>query len=40
MFFEDISISDPVLKLAIKKCNLNLDEVVCMITDEEKINDL
>lgn len=36
----DIDLPKPVMKLAIKKCNMNLEEVIMMITDEEKVNDL
>ena len=31
---------DAILKLAIKKCNMNLEEALFMLTEEEKVNDL
>ena len=31
---------DAVLKLALKKCNLNLEEALLMLTEEDKVNDL
>jgi len=39
-FMCDIELPDAVLKLAAKKCNLDLNEVMMMILDEEKVNDL
>jgi hypothetical protein len=36
----DVELPDSVLKLAIKKCNMNLEEAIIMIIDEEKVNDL
>lgn len=36
----DIDLPKPVLRLAVKKCNMNLEEAIMMITDEDKINDL
>jgi hypothetical protein len=40
MFLGDIDLPEAVLKLAIQKCNMNVEEVVMMITDENAINDL
>lgn len=30
----------PVLQLAIKKCNLQIEEALLMLTEEDKVNDL
>lgn len=32
--------SDEVIKLALKKCNMNMEEAVVMFFDEDKVNDL
>jgi len=40
MFLGDIDLPEAVLKLAIQKCNMNIEEVVMMITDENAVNDL
>jgi hypothetical protein len=40
MFLGEIDLPKPVLKLAIQKCNMNLEETIIMIIDEEKVNDL
>ncbi len=39
-FMCDIELPDSVLKLAAKKCNLDLNEIMMMILDEEKVSDL
>lgn len=39
-FMEDIELPDAVLKLAAKKCNLDINEVMMMVLDEEKVSDL
>jgi hypothetical protein len=33
-FLGELDLPLPVLKLAIKKCNMNIEEIVVMITDE------
>ena len=40
MFLGELPESEEVCKLALKKCNLNLEEALIMLTDEEKIKDL
>lgn len=40
MFLGDIDLPEAVLILAIQKCNMNVEEVVMMITDENAIFDL
>ena len=40
MFLEGINLDYEIIKLAIKKCNMQLDEEMLMITDEEQVNDL
>ena len=39
-FLGDLNLPLPVIKLAIKKCNMNLEEIVMMITDEFSVSDL
>jgi hypothetical protein len=39
-FMEDLDLPDAVLKLAAKKCNLDINEVMMMVLDEEKVLDL
>lgn len=36
----DIDLPAPVIKLALKKVNLQLEKAIMMITDEEQVNDL
>ena len=33
-FMGDLTLPLPVVKLALKKCNLKLEETICMIIDE------
>lgn len=40
IFLGDMDIPKEVLKLAIQKCNMDVEATVIMITDEERINDL
>lgn len=40
MFVGDLELPVSVIKLAIKKCNMNLEEALLMITDESSVNDL
>jgi hypothetical protein len=35
-----IELPTPVIQLAIKKCNLNMDEAFLMLTEESTVNDL
>mmetsp|Transcript_22806 Transcript_22806/g.22023 ORF Transcript_22806/g.22023 Transcript_22806/m.22023 type:complete len:137 (+) Transcript_22806:557-967(+) len=36
----DLDIPTSVIKLALKKCNMQLEEALCMLTDEFTISDL
>jgi len=40
MFLGDLGLDREVIKLALKKCNLELEEAMLMITDEVQLNDL
>lgn len=40
IFLGDIDLSNEVIKLALKKCNMSLEEAMLMITDEALANDL
>lgn len=35
-----LDLPTPVLQLAIKKCNMQLEEALLMLTEEDKVNDL
>jgi hypothetical protein len=37
---QDLELPDPIWKLAAKKCNLDINEVMMMVLDEEKLLDL
>lgn len=39
-FMGDCGLSDQLIKLALKKCNLNLEETIMMMTNEDLLNDL
>ena len=39
-FMGDFMCSEEVIKLALKKCKLNLEEAIFMVTDPDKIADL
>ena len=39
-FLGEIQCSEEVLKLALKKCKLDLEETICMVTSPDQINDL
>jgi len=39
-FIGDLSCSDEVTKLALKKCKLNLEETLMMVTNPDAIADL
>jgi hypothetical protein len=39
-FLGELPSTEEVCKLALKKCNLNLEEALMMLTDPDKINDL
>jgi hypothetical protein len=40
MFLGDLPCSEEVVKLALKKCKLNLEEVMLMVTEPDRVNDL
>jgi hypothetical protein len=40
MILGETEIPDNVLRLAFKKCNMNLENTLLMVTSEESINDL
>lgn len=40
MFLEGTSASDEVIELAVKKCNLNIEEAIMMVVTEEGIAEL
>ena len=35
-----VGISDPVVRLALQKVNMNMEEAIMMFFDEDKVNDL
>ena len=39
-FLGELPASDEVCKMALKKCNLDLSEVLMMLTDPDKLVDL
>ena len=40
MFLDGLNASDEVIKLALKKCKLNMEEAVLMLTNPESVEDL
>ena len=40
MFLEDLKASNDVIKLALKKCKLNLEEAILMLTNPDQVIDL
>ena len=39
-FLGGFDLPEPIIKLALKKCNLKVEEAIIMITDEDQVNDL
>jgi hypothetical protein len=40
MFLEDLKASNEVIKLALKKCKMNLEEAILMLTNPDQVIDL
>lgn len=40
MFLEDLKASNDVIKLALKKCKMNLEEAILMLTNPDQVIDL
>mmetsp|Transcript_14932 Transcript_14932/g.23133 ORF Transcript_14932/g.23133 Transcript_14932/m.23133 type:complete len:89 (+) Transcript_14932:3192-3458(+) len=39
-FMGDLGVADEVLQLALKKCKMNTEETIFMVTNEDQIKDL